>query len=143
LLGSWGFEGAAELSGICFLAGLYLYIRSRRAARVPDAAAQLEKALGLASSGQREEAIALLTKTIHLNPGFWQARQHRGTLYCRGDSWDRAIEDFSAAIRLAPEEPHLYRLRAEVRRLAGDEQAAQKDFDIAVSLGGENLRAHP
>lgn len=142
-LGGWGFAGAGELSAICFLLGLYLYIRSRRASQLPDAAAMLEKAIGLAASGQAEEAIALLTKTIRLNPHFWQAFQRRGSLYLRGNSLDGAVEDFTAAIRLAPEEAHLYALRGQALDRLGDDRAAQKDHETAVSLGGENnLRAN-
>lgn len=98
----------------------------------------LEKALGLAASGQVEEAIALLTKTIGLNPHFWQAFQHRGSLYLRANLVDRAIEDFSAAIRLAPEEAHLYGLRGKALSLLGDDQGAHRDYEAAVALGGEN-----
>lgn len=142
-LGGWGFPGAGELSGICFLLGSYLYIRSRRASRVPDAAAMLEKAIGLAASGQAEAAVAILTKTIHLSPRFWQALQHRGGLYLRANSFHQAIEDFTAAIRLAPEEAHLYALRGKALSLLGDDRAAQKDYQTAVALGGENhLRAN-
>lgn len=141
-LGGWGFPGAGELSGICFLLGLYLYIRSRRASQLPDAAAMLEKAIGLAGSGDGDGAIALLTKTIRLDPRFWQAFQHRGILYLRGNSFDRATEDFTAAIRLVPEEAHLYALRGQALELLGDDRAAQKDHETAASLGGENnLRA--
>jgi Flp pilus assembly protein TadD len=143
-LGGWGFPGAGELSGICFLLGLYLYFRSRRASPVPDAAAMLEEAIGLAAGGQVEEALALMTKTIRLSPHFWQAFQHRGSLLLRGNSLDGAIEDFTAAIRLAPDEAHLYTLRAQALGLLGDNGAAQKDYESAIALGGENnLRAKP
>jgi tetratricopeptide (TPR) repeat protein len=142
-LGGWGFAGAGELSGICFLIGLYLYIRSRRASRLPDAAIMLERAIGLAATGQAEDAIALLTKTIHLNPRFWQAFQHRGSLRLRGDSIQQAVEDFTAAIRLAPEEAHLYTLRGHALGLLGDDRAAQRDYETATALGrGNNLRAN-
>ncbi len=142
-LGGFGFPGAGELSGICFLLGLYLYIRSRRMPQLPDAAAMLEQSIGLGAAGQTEEAIALLTKTIRLSPQFWQAFQLRGSLHLRGNSLHKAIEDFTAAIRLAPEEAHLYALRGQALGLLGDVRAAQKDSETAVALGGENhLRAN-
>jgi tetratricopeptide (TPR) repeat protein len=142
-LGGWGFSGAGELSGICFLLGLYLYIRSRRAYSIPDPAAMLEKALGLAGAGQAEEAIALLTRTIRQSPRFWQALQHRGSLRLRVDSIPQAVEDFSAAIQLAPEEPHLYALRGQALSLLGDDGAAQKDYETANALGaGSHLRTN-
>jgi tetratricopeptide (TPR) repeat protein len=133
-LGGWGFPGAGELSGICFLIGLYLYFRSRRAARVPDPATMLERALTLAASGQTGEAIRILTATLRLSPWFWQALQHRGNLHLHNGAIDQAIEDYSAAIRLAQDEPQLYVLRAQAYRLMGNEQAAQRDYETAAIL---------
>ena len=139
-LGGWGFPGAGELSGICFLIGLYLYFRSRRASRIPDPAAMLEKALGLAASGQSEAAIRLLTTTIRLSPRFWQAFQHRGALHLRSGAADSAIEDFTAAIRLAPDEGRLYGLRAQAHNSKGDVSAAQSDLETAARIAGDDDR---
>jgi tetratricopeptide (TPR) repeat protein len=142
-LGGFGFPGAGELSGICFLLGLYLHIRSRKTSPIPDAAAMLEESIGLSAGGQAEQAIALLTKTIRLNPHLWQAFQHRGSLHLRGNALHRAIEDFTAAIRLAPEEAHLYALRGQALGFLGDDRAAYKDYETAIALGGgNNLRAN-
>jgi hypothetical protein len=45
-----------------------------------------------------------------------------------------ALDDFTAAIRLAPNEPHLYVLRSHVHTLLGCGAAAQADLDTAARL---------
>jgi len=114
-LGVWGFESAAGVAGLCLIAGTYLHILARRASKaMPDPADMLDQALGMARYGQVDEAIALLTEAIRLSPWLWQAYQYRGELYLSLQSLDRAAEDFSEAIRLAPEEPHLHVLLERV-----------------------------
>jgi tetratricopeptide (TPR) repeat protein len=82
----------------------------------------LDQALQLAASGQMDEAIALLTQTIRLSPRLWQALQYRAELYLRQQSYDAALRDLDEAIRLAPEEPHLYILRGQAQSPLGEGQ---------------------
>jgi tetratricopeptide (TPR) repeat protein len=119
-LGSWGFEGAAELAFLCLMLGTYLHILSRRRAKaLRDSAAFLEQAMQMAAAGETEGAIGLLTKAIRLSPRLWQAYQYRGELYLRSDLPDAALQDFTEAIRLAPEEPHLHALRQQAQAANG------------------------
>jgi cytochrome c-type biogenesis protein CcmH/NrfG len=113
-LGVWGFDGAAEIAFLCLILGVYFHILGRRRVpAMPDPATMLDRAIQLASSGQVDAAIALLTETIRLSPQLWQAFQYRGELYLRQQSFDAALQDLDEAIRLAPEEPHLYILRGQ------------------------------
>jgi tetratricopeptide (TPR) repeat protein len=82
----------------------------------------LDQALRLAWSGEIDEAIALLTETIRQSPQLWQAFQYRGELYLRQQRFDAALQDLNEAIRLAPEEPHLYILRGQAQNLPGQDQ---------------------
>jgi tetratricopeptide (TPR) repeat protein len=119
-LGVWGFDGAVEIACLCLILGTYFHIAGRRAVRaIPDPASMLDQALQLAWSGQTDPAIALLTKTIRLCPQLWQAFQYRGELYLRQQSFDAALRDLDEAIRLAPEEAHLYGLREQAHSLLG------------------------
>lgn len=135
-LGNWGFPEAAELSFLCLAGGVYLEISGRRRLRaLRDDAAALERALSLATEGRTEPAIAILTRAIRLSPRLWQAYQYRGQLRLRQpESWDGALADFNEAIRLAPNESHLYRLRSEAYRLLGDESSAHRDSAMALAL---------
>src|ERR1035437_6016144 len=108
-LGVWGFDGATEIACLCLILGTYFHIVSRRRIpAIPDAASMLEEAIQLASSGQTDPAIAMLTETIRLSPQLWQAFQYRGELYLWQQSFEAALPDLNEAIRLAPEEPRLY-----------------------------------
>jgi len=135
-LGNWEFPEAAELAFLCLAAGAYLEISGRRRLRaLRDDAAALDKALSLATEGRIEPAVAILTRAIRLSPRLWQAYQYRGQLRLREpESWGDALADFNEAIRLAPKESHLYRLRSEAYRLLGDDSSAQRDSQTALAL---------
>ena len=122
-LGVWGFDGAAEIACLFVTLGAYFHIMGRRRTHaIPDPASMLNQAIQLAVSGEIETAIALLTETIRLSPQLWQAFQYRGELYLRQQSFDAALQDLNEAIRLAPEEPHLYILRGQAHNLLGKRQ---------------------
>jgi Flp pilus assembly protein TadD len=137
-LGSWDFDGAAEIGCLCLIAGAYFHVVSRRFPAVPDPATILERAGERASAGRADQAIALLTEGIRLSPQLWQAFQYRGELHLQGEQWESAIQDFSEAIRLAPREPHLYLLRGHVYSLRGDETSSQSDYARATTLAGSS-----
>ncbi|SPE41983.1 Tetratricopeptide TPR_2 repeat protein (fragment) [Candidatus Sulfopaludibacter sp. SbA3] len=119
-LGAWPFDGALELSCVCLVASAYFHIAGRRhVAALPDPAALLEEAFSLVHSGRIDAAIALLAKAIRESPQLWQAFQYRGELYLVQQNFAAAAEDFSAAIRLAPEEQHLYTLRDQASGSGG------------------------
>jgi tetratricopeptide (TPR) repeat protein len=77
----------------------------------------LDEASRLAAEGRIDRAIVQLSKTIRRNPRFWQAFQYRGELYLGLENSSLAIQDFTEAIRLAPNEAHLYVLRERACRL--------------------------
>lgn len=119
-VGVWGFSGAAELALLCALLGTYFHFTARRNVALRDASAMLDKALLLARSGETERSIDLLTKTIRFNPRLWQAYQYRAELHLVRGEPQKAIEDLTIAIRLAPEEEQLQGLLERAERLVSD-----------------------
>ena len=113
VLGSWEFVSAGEIACLLLLAGVYFHVRSRRFATKPDPATLLDQANRLAASGRPDRALAVLTRTIRQSPKLWQAYQYRGELRLRLGEHSLAAQDFSDAIRLAPDEPHLHVLLDE------------------------------
>ena len=117
VLGTWEFIGAAEIACLLLMAGSYFHVRSRRYVTKPDPATLLDQSNRLAANGRLDRAVALLTKTIRQSPKLWQAYQYRGELRLRLGEFALAEQDFAEAIRLAPNEPHLYLLREQADTL--------------------------
>jgi len=107
VMGDWEFVSAAEVSCLLLMAGAYFHVRSRRHLTKPDPATLLDQASQFAANGRADKALAMLTKTIRQSPKLWQAYQYRGELRLRLGQVELAAQDFSDAIRLAPDEPHL------------------------------------
>jgi Flp pilus assembly protein TadD len=136
-LGGWGFDGAAELACLCLVAAGYLYYAGRaRRSPVPDSATLLGEAIRLAALGETGPGIAVLDEALRLSPRLWQAREYRGQIRLgKPDAAESALQDFTEAIRLAPDEPHLYLLRSHVFSVLGQESSARADLATAARLG--------
>jgi tetratricopeptide (TPR) repeat protein len=106
-LGTWEFVGAGEVACLLLLVGIYFHVRSRRYSTKADPATLLDNAYRLAAGGRTDRALTLLTRIIRQNPKLWQAYQYRGELRLRLGEPGPAAEDFSHAVRLAPDEAHL------------------------------------
>ena len=145
-LGSWGFDGAPGVACLCLVAAAYLYFAGREGRPpVPDSATILDQAIQLAASGETARALALLDQELRLSPRLWQARQYRGQMRLgEPDAAESALQDFTEAIRLAPDEPHLYILRSHVFSLLGRDSPARADLETASRLrGGGGAEAGP
>ena len=138
-LGNWGFDGASGIACLCFTAAAYLHLAARkRRPPIPDSATILDEATRLAASGETDKGLALLDEALRLSPRLWQARQYRGQMRLGGpESAESALQDFTEAIRLAPDEPHLYILRSHVFTLLGRDAAARADLETAARLVGD------
>jgi len=142
-LGSWGFDGAAGIAGLCLVAAAYLHFAGRkRQSPLPDPANILDEAIRLAAAGETGRGIELLNEALRLSPRLWQAREYRGQMRLREPSAaESALQDFTEAIRLAPGEPHLYILRSHVFTLLGRGSSAQADLEAAARLGAPHIQS--
>ena len=125
VLGVWAFQESAAIAVICFAIAAYLYMRSLgRIPTIPDSAAMLERANRLSGSGKMAKAISILTKALGLDRKLWQALQYRAELRASQGDYRGALDDVSEAIRLAPQEQHLYLLRARVYGAMGPDKTS-------------------
>jgi len=86
--------------------------------------------------GETGPGIAVLDEALRLSPRLWQAREYRGQIRLgKPDAAESALQDFTEAIRLAPDEPHLYLLRSHVFSVLGQESSARADLATAARLG--------
>ena len=139
LLGSWEFDDAPGIACLLLAVAGYLYFAGREdQPPIPDPAAILDEAIRVAALGQTDRGLALLDEALRLSPRLWQARQYRGEMrLVASDAAESALQDFTEAIRLAPDEPHLYILRSHVFTLLGHDSSASTDLKTAVRLGGD------
>jgi tetratricopeptide (TPR) repeat protein/predicted aspartyl protease len=114
---------------------------------------------GSASASRREFAPALadLTKAIELDPTQAGYFYERGTAYWWNQQPDKALEDFSQAIKLKPNDVPALMARAELRARRHDpadtitpdldatDRAAPREGDMRLALGHlyERLRNYP
>lgn len=138
-LGSWEFDGSFGIACLCLIAAAYLHLAGRPRRRpLPDPATILDEAIQLAASGDTDSAIQLLDEVLRLSPRLWQARQYRGQMRLVDPAAAEAVlQDFTEAIRLAPEERHLYILRSHIFTLLGRDSSARADLEAAAGLRDE------
>ena len=138
-LGSWGFDGSLGIACLCLIAAAYLHLAGRvRRPPLPDPSTILDEAIQLAASGETDRGIQLLDEVLRLSPRLWQARQYRGQMrLVEPDAAEAVLQDFTEAIRLAPEEHHLYVLRSHIFTLLGRDSSARADLETAARLRGD------
>ena len=142
-LGSWGFDGSLGIACLCLIAAAYLHIAGRtRRPPLPDPSTILDEAIQLAASGETDRGIQLLNELLRMSPRLWQARQHRGQMrLVEPAAAEAVLQDFTEAIRLAPEEHHLYVLRSHIFTLLGRDSSARADLETAARLRGDTEAA--
>ncbi|HMC57821.1 MAG TPA: hypothetical protein VKJ01_01395 [Candidatus Solibacter sp.] len=142
-LGSWGFDGSLGIACLCLIAAAYLHLAGRAPRPpLPDPSTILDEAIHLAASGETDRGIQLLDEVLRLSPRLWQARQYRGQMrLVEPDAAEAVLQDFTEAIRLAPEEHHLYVLRSHVFTLLGRDSSARADLETAARLRGDTEAA--
>ena len=113
--------------------------RARKAA--PGAVATREGALGACSAGDPEARISGCTRIIEDRArGTADRRQaflERGMAYARRGEFDRAIGDFTEAIRLDPGNAAAFYNRSLAYRAKGEHDRARADCSAASGLSSE------
>ena len=85
--------------------------------------------------GKTDLVIADESEAIRLDPGIPEHFDNRGLSHNRNADYDRAIVDFSAAIRIRPE--------AKFLTNRGDAYQFKKEYDHAIADYNEALKLNP
>jgi tetratricopeptide (TPR) repeat protein len=97
------------------------------------------------SSGDPDRQIAGCTRIIEDKSASVKDRfishYNRGNAYRDKRDWDKALADYSAAIRLDPKHPYGYNNRGIVHRVKGNFESALADFSEAIKLDPKHARA--
>ena len=90
--------------------------------------------------GNPNNAIIFLNEAIDIEPNDARFYISRGTL--RGtENYEDAIDDYTKAIEIEPNNVFAYRLRADSKRKLGDNEGAIEDYTKAIELLMELLLA--
>ena len=112
----------------------------------PDALDLMQRGIGVHQRGDLDDAIAYYTEIIELDPSHTsvvaQAYYNRGVAYEQKDNYERAIEDFSKAIKLSPDLYEAYHNRGIVYGETGNYERAIKDFSKAIDLEPDLAEAY-
>ncbi|MBI4615370.1 MAG: protein kinase [Planctomycetes bacterium] len=81
-----------------------------------------------------DDATLSLERAVDLDPGDSEAWFDLAGARVRGRRWEAARDAADEAIRLAPEDPGRYRLRAEVRSQLGDSTGCLADHQAAAAI---------
>jgi tetratricopeptide (TPR) repeat protein len=92
--------------------------------------------VGLASCSRQQDATTPETPLPDANAYYSRGVAH----YNKGDN-DRAIADFSQAIKLNPKNVQAYVARGDVYSKKGDDDRAIADFTQAIQLDPKNANA--
>ena len=86
-----------------------------------------------------QEAVQEYTEAINLKSKFAEAYYNRGVIWHRLGESQKAIDDFSEAIRL--KEPAIYakghKARWKIKKALGEDESAKEDYAIAHSYWGD------
>ena len=83
---------------------------------------------------QLENAEADYRQVLELDPFNQQAYIYIGKLYLKGERYADAISIMDDAIEMSPVFAQAYELRAEAKKLSGDDEGAAKDAAAADNL---------
>ncbi len=88
----------------------------------------------LDNAGRSDEAIAVMDKCIQMNPEYYACYSMRGMMKEYGEDINGAIEDYSMAIALEPNDIFSLRSRGVLYELKGEVQLAEDDFRKVIEL---------
>jgi len=105
-------------------------------------------AVGLVVLLQPEAAVSLDRSDCMRNPMFCEVEKNpddvdlrllRAAGYMARKEWNKAIEDYTAAIALDPDDPDLYFRRGRANDAAGNDFAASLDYQQALDLDPKRM----
>ncbi len=92
--------------------------------------------------GHLEDAIALFTHSLQLDPQDHLAYNNRGIAYKRKGLFDKAIEDYNRALEIKPDYTFALANRGNARYRKGDLDGALSDLTAALKQGKKDSILH-
>src|SRR5262249_15224168 len=89
--------------------------------------------------GNCQEALAVYTQALALNPNYAEAYNNRAYTYMRMQNYAAALPDLDQALRIRPDYLHALMNRGDIRNyyFEQDRKKAIEDYDRILRLGGK------
>jgi tetratricopeptide (TPR) repeat protein len=117
---------------------LVVCVPSRAPARDAEAARKVRAAKEAYDKGQVEEAIALYTEAIQLDPGYADAYFRRSGLYRELKQWDKEFADLNSTLANDPRHLGALRRRGECHFYSQRYLDAELDYSAAIKIDRHN-----
>jgi tetratricopeptide (TPR) repeat protein len=121
----WCFFGTIITTGLWLLMSGKIFLSAKDS---------YERALTHFRAGDNDQAIAMFSQAIRLDPGLAEAWHYRGYAYELKGDYDRAIDDYTEAIRLNASYAKAFNGRAVAYFKKGDYNKAIIDYNRAIQL---------
>jgi len=104
----------------------------------PESAVLFQQAADFYDRGEFDKAVIMLSALLSDHPQYVPALLRRGMILAEMETYERALEDFEAVIRLEPENGLAYFGRGWVRGNTGDPQGEIDDARHGLSIDPTN-----
>lgn len=92
--------------------------------------------------GNIDDAISDYTKSVDLQPNYFEAYNDRGLAYLDRKDFDRALNDFNESLRLKPDNAETYNDRGVLYLQRGDFDLALNDFNESIDIEPNYISAY-
>jgi tetratricopeptide (TPR) repeat protein len=107
-----------------------------------NAAAYVNRALGLERKGEREDALKDLSEALRLNPRDVSAYHNRATIFLTEGNLNGALSDFAKVIELDPKDSDAHVGRAAVYLRQNENDLAIAECDLAIEQNPNSVIAY-
>jgi tetratricopeptide (TPR) repeat protein len=121
------------------ITGCTSIIEDPAAAPLARSLALANRGLALSIKGLLERAIDDYNASLKINPNSASALNNRAWAYFRSGRGRQGLPDIERSLLIDPGSEHSWDTRAHIRQLMGNFDGAIRDYETAISLGGERM----
>jgi import receptor subunit TOM70 len=92
--------------------------------------------------GDNTEALADISKSIELDPGYTQSYIKRASMHLEMGEQDKTDDDFKEALKCDENDPDIYYHRAQLHFIKGEFKEAAADYQKSIDLDKDFIFSH-
>jgi tetratricopeptide (TPR) repeat protein len=94
------------------------------------------------NSGQQQQALPFIEKSIGINPNMAESYHSRGTIYFAMKDYQKALKDFDKTLALNPTYQHSYASRGSTYASIKEYDKAIQDFQKALNINPNDIETY-